>query len=216
MTLVTATLSDDLRLILSPQSDRRAPFDEAATPRTGLAASALLAPSVEASGPKPRHRKAALRLPATRALCGGEYRLAKGVNLMNYDHFRILCASAGAATALLAGAATTALAQQSPTTTIVGERAIAEGRSVHVRYGDLNLVAADDAQILMRRVKGAARFVCQPNDDQLVYRPFTACVTYARDGAQPQVDLAVRRAREIASNGNSAIPLVAIAVVGMR
>ena len=75
---------------------------------------------------------------------------------------------------------------------------------------------ADLVPNLVNTVKGAARFVCQPNDDQLVYRPFTACVTYARDGAQPQVDLAVRRAREIASNGNSAIPLVAIAVVGMR
>ena len=141
----------------------------------------------------------------------------KGVNQMRYDHFRMMCASAGAATALLAGASTAALAgQQSPTTTIVGERAIEQGRSVKVSYRDLNLAVGDGEQILLRRVKSAARVVCQPNDDELVNKPFTNCVTYARNGAQPQVDRAVRRAREIASNGTSSIPLVAIAVVGVR
>ena len=135
---------------------------------------------------------------------------------MRYDHFRMMCASAGVTTTLLIGASTAALAQQSPTTTIVGERAIEEGRSVKVSYRDLNLAVGDGEQILFRRVKTAARVVCQPNDDELVNRPFTACVTYARNGAQPQVDLAVRRAREIASNGTSSIPLVAIAVVGIR
>lgn len=135
---------------------------------------------------------------------------------MKHDHFWMMCASAGATATILGGAATAALAQQSPMTTIVGERAIEEGRSVKVAYSDLNLTAAHDEQILLRRVKGAARFVCQPNDDELVNRPFSTCVAYAREGARPQVDLAVRRAREIAYNRTSSIPLVAIAVVGVR
>ena len=135
---------------------------------------------------------------------------------MRHDHFRMMCASAGATVTILGGAATAALAQQSPMTTIVGERAIDEARSVRVPYSDLNLAAASEERRLHYRVKAATRVVCSPNDDQLVYRPYSTCLDFAWNGALPQIDLAVRRAREIARNGTSSIPLVAIAVVGVR
>lgn len=134
---------------------------------------------------------------------------------MKYDHFRMMCASIGATAAIIGGAAPAALAQQQDTT-IVGERAVEERRSVQVSYRDLNLSAATGERRLHYRVRAAARAVCQPNDDLLVYRPFSTCVSFAWNGALPQIDLAVRRAREIASRGTSSIPLVAIAVVGVR
>jgi UrcA family protein len=234
MTQVKVAPSDDLRLILCPVSDRRAPFDVAATFKRNQIASpcvslrsTLFAPPfsypeprlaatrpADRNSPPPANRHCAR--PRSAQCSGGDHRIAKGVDQMKHDHFWTMCASAGATATILAGAATAALAQQSPMTTIVGERAIEEGRSVNVSYRDLNLAAADDERILLRRVKGAARFVCQPDDDAFAYRPFTECVTFARDGARPQVDLAVRRAREIASLGTSSIPLVAIAVVGVR
>ena len=130
--------------------------------------------------------------------------------------FLMMCTSAGASVTLMAGSSA-AGTQPGQTTTIVGERVVAEaGRSVRVPYSDLDLVAASGERTLYRRVKGAARSVCQPNDDQLVYRPFSTCVTVASDGARPQITLAVRRAREIAHRGTSSIPLVAIAVAGVR
>lgn len=137
---------------------------------------------------------------------------------MKYQHFWMTCAAAGATFTVLAGASTAALAQQQgQTTTIVGERAFIEDeRSARVAYDDLNLAALRGEQTLHRRVKGAARSVCAPNDDHSVNRPFTQCVATAWNGALPQIDLAVRRAREIAANGKSSIPVVAIGVVAAR
>lgn len=48
MTLVKVAPSDDLRLILCPESDRRAPFDVAATLKQSLTVSACVVPSLEA------------------------------------------------------------------------------------------------------------------------------------------------------------------------
>ena len=136
---------------------------------------------------------------------------------MKHEHFWTMFAAASATAVVLGGAATAALAQQpQPSTTVIGERPAEDDLSVSVSYHDLNLAAARDERILHRRVRGAARQVCQPDDDKGVYRLFSRCVSIAREGAAPQVDLAVRRAREIASRGSSSIPLVAIAVVGVR
>ena len=131
--------------------------------------------------------------------------------------FLMMCTAAGASLTLVAGASAARITQPGQTTTIIGERVVAEAaRSVRVPYGDLDLVAASGERTLFRRVKGAARSVCAPNDDQLVYRPFSTCVTEASDGARPQIVLAVRRAREIAHRGTRSIPLVANAVAGVR
>lgn len=136
---------------------------------------------------------------------------------MKHQHFWTMCAAVGA-TLTVFGGATTALAhQQGQTTTIVGERAIGEEeRSLRVVYDDLNLAALRGEQTLQRRVRGAARNVCAPNDDRMTNRPFSRCVSSAWNGALPQIDLAVQRAREIAFNGKSSIPIVAIGVVGAR
>ena len=137
---------------------------------------------------------------------------------MKYQHFWMMCAAAVTTCAVFGGAATAALAQQpGQTTTIVGQRAnVEEGRSARVTYDDLNLAAVRGEQTLQRRVRGAARQVCAPNDDHSVNRPISRCVSGAWNGALPQIDLAVRRAREIASTGRSSIPVVAIGVVGAR
>ena len=134
---------------------------------------------------------------------------------MKSQLFWMLCAAAGVT---VSGATAAAPAQaQGQTTTIVGERAYAEEeRNVSVTYADLNLAAARGERTLQRRVRGAARDVCAPNDDHMVNRPFSRCVSSAWNGALPQIDLAVRRAREIASFGKSSIPVVAIGVVGAR
>ena len=77
------------------------------------------------------------------------------------------------------GGASAALAQQSNSiATVVGKRAIEDARSTLVSYRDLNLAAVEGEQTLHRRVKGAARSVCGPNDDQLIERPFSDCVTH--------------------------------------
>lgn len=135
---------------------------------------------------------------------------------MAYRNLWTMCAAASAAVVVVGVAAPTALAQQQDTT-IVGERSsFDEERSVRLAYDDLNLAAIRGERTLQRRVKWAAQSVCAPNDDRMLYRPFSRCVSGAWNGALPQIDLAVRRAREIARNGTSSIPLVAIAVVGTR
>ena len=62
-------------------------------------------------------------------------------------------------------------------------------RSVRVPTDDLNLAALRGEQTLHRRVKGAARSVCAPNDDHSVNRPFTHMRAAAWNGALPQIDL---------------------------
>lgn len=134
---------------------------------------------------------------------------------MKYDHLRTMCVLTGATAAILGGAAPAALAQQRDTT-IIGERAIEEVRSVSVSYRDLDLATARGERMLHYRVKGAMHQVCEPDADRNTYRPYFKCLKFAHNGVLPQIDLAVRRAREIASTGTTSIPLVAIGVVGVR
>ena len=137
---------------------------------------------------------------------------------MKHEHFWTMCAAVSATAVVLGGGATAALAQQQgQSTTVVGERAVEDqGRSAQVSYRDLNLAVARDEQILHRRVKGAVRSVCEPDASYLIKKTFAECASFAWNGAEPQIGLAVRRAREIAATGTSSIPLVAIAVVGMK
>lgn len=132
---------------------------------------------------------------------------------MKHEHFWMICAATGAAFAVIAGAAEAARAEpaQAPITVIAG-RSGENGMTALVSYRDLNLTMAHDARILNRRVGGATRKVCAPDDRQVGDNSYSECVSFAWSGARPQIALAVQRAREIAATGSSAIPLVAISI----
>ena len=84
----------------------------------------------------------------------------------------------------------------------------------YVSFRDLNLVSRADEKVLVHRVSIATRDVC----DQAVMREpvnlsaYMGCRAGAWQEAQPQIERAVTRAREIAVNGFSAIAPVAIAI----
>jgi UrcA family protein len=130
---------------------------------------------------------------------------------MKHEHFWVMCAATSAALALIVGAAGAALAEPPGSATVIGQR-FEEGLSKAVSYRDLNLASLAGEQTLNRRVGGAARAVCEPVGLNTNDRDFSSCIDYAWSGAKPQIALAVQRAREIAMNGTSSIPLVAIAV----
>jgi UrcA family protein len=64
-----------------------------------------------------------------------------------------------------------------------------------VGYGDLNLRAAEGEETLMRRVKGAVRFVCREPGELSSYSVTSACRKGAWKGAQPQIAQAIAQAR---------------------
>jgi UrcA family protein len=129
---------------------------------------------------------------------------------MKHEHFWVMCAAASTALVLIVGAAGAANAQQSQSTTVIGQRPD-DGLSMRVSYRDLNLASARDERILNRRVGSATHIVCEPHFELL---DRADCVSYAWKGARPQIAMAIQRAREIALTGNSSIPLVAIAISG--
>jgi len=131
---------------------------------------------------------------------------------MNSSNILKLGAAAAVAATLLA-AASGAIARTPAPVTVIG-RVIDDGAlRVHVAYADLDLASARGERLLNRRVVFAANTVCAPFDyASLRYDRFAACARAAKSDAAPQVDQALRRAREIAMTGSSAIPMAAIAV----
>lgn len=129
---------------------------------------------------------------------------------MKHEHFWVMCAAASTAFVLIVGAAGAATAQQSPSATVIGQRP-EDGLSMRVSYRDLNLANAKDERILNRRVGSATHIVCEPHFTNI---DRAQCVSYAWRGARPQIAMAVQRARELALNGTTSIPLVAIAISG--
>lgn len=130
---------------------------------------------------------------------------------MKHEHFWVMCAAAGTTLAIVVGAAGAAVAQ--PATepvTVIGQRED-EGLSVRVSYRDLNLASMQGERTLNRRVGGAAQFVCEGHYEMIAQ---SSCISYAWKGARPQIALAVQRARELALNGTTSIPLVAISIIG--
>lgn len=116
-----------------------------------------------------------------------------------------------AVTIVGAAAAAPAAARQRPITVT----ATAEDIPVrHVSYRDLNLAKLEDEQILVKRVRFAAKDVCDDSDlyDTGLGAALTRCRAQAWQGAAPQIDRAVQRAREIAANGWSALAPVAISI----
>jgi len=83
-----------------------------------------------------------------------------------------------------------------------------------VSYGDLNLAKATDEKMLVRRVRSATDDVCTESvpDGTAITSAFLSCRAHAWQGARPQIDRAVTRAREIAANGWSTIAPVAISI----
>lgn len=123
-------------------------------------------------------------------------------------------------TALLAAFATTFVVFAATAPAIAKDRAItvvATEERVPVRfvsYRDLDLAKSEDEQILVKRVRHAARNVCVESapEDPFTSSMFLTCRSSAWQGARPQIVRAVTRAREIAANGWSAIAPVAITI----
>jgi len=84
-----------------------------------------------------------------------------------------------------------------------------------VRFNDLNLASPAGAQKLVRRVRFAVNDVCMDavgGNNGYLLQSSSNCKDKSWQGASPQIDRAVQRARDIAANGWSAIAPVAIRI----
>jgi len=84
--------------------------------------------------------------------------------------------------------------------------------SERVRYADLDLASPEGVDLLSMRISGAVSRVCSPFDQKSTFSEHGACKSFAWNGARPQMDRAVARARELASTGTTAIAPVAILI----
>lgn len=121
-----------------------------------------------------------------------------------------LCAAVAIAAGTLA-AANPALGQEFQTTTVTGRHSDVEYVTERVSYRDLNLAIPAHEEKLVRRVKYAVNRLCSPYLSHMGFSD-RDCRSFAWNGAKPQIDRAVQRAREIATNGFSSIAPVAIAI----
>lgn len=115
------------------------------------------------------------------------------------------------AVAITAGtfaASSPAFGQDSQMTTVTGRHPDVEYVTERVSYSDLNLALPAHEKKLVRRVKYAVNRVC-PDYMGIIDRD---CRSFAWNGAKPQIDRAVQRARDIAVNGFSAIAPVTITI----
>lgn len=87
-------------------------------------------------------------------------------------------------------------------------------RTERVTYADLDLVQDRDQRELHSRVAGAVKRVClfEYGRMGLQDRGYHDCATGAKQGAAPQIALAVQRARQLASSGTSTIAATAITI----
>lgn len=112
---------------------------------------------------------------------------------------------------------------------VLGSPALAKGRPIlvnapaeevvtrHIGYADLNLAAAAGEQALMGRVDSAVNVLCDEaqggRDRSFMFNlAQTRCVRATWEQARPQIDLALQRAREIASTGKSSIAAAALTI----
>ena len=129
---------------------------------------------------------------------------------MRWKQSLAACASGTVAFAALA-AATPVVGQNDPVTITAPKAAEEEVPTRRVSYRDLNLASMEGERILVRRVKVAVREVCPFNSGS--GRIDRECRDFAWNGAKPQIDRAVLRARQIAATGTSNIAPVAIAIM---
>lgn len=129
--------------------------------------------------------------------------------------FRSVAGAAIGAVLLFGSAAASAASAEPRTVTVIAEK---EVFTMRVAHADLNLAAADGRRDLSRRVTKAANQVCSPGlyDDGLSPQEQNGCFANAIAGAKPQVAQAIQRATELAQNGSSAIPAVALSVSAGR
>ena len=120
-----------------------------------------------------------------------------------------LCAAVAIATGGIVAFSPSAHARQGPVvvTAPQDEEALPTRR---VNYADLNLASNSGAKRLHWRVNGAIRSVCSEGIPSGDFFTTSKCRDFAWDGAQPQFDRAVQRAREIAMTGKSSIAAAAI------
>lgn len=116
---------------------------------------------------------------------------------------------------ILAMALSGAAAQAQPPSRIdvIAERRDPDQLERRVGYGDLDLIAASGQTTLVRRVRSAVGEVCSPLDGTNMRTRMQECRSFAWHGAKPQMALAIQRAQQLAANGSSSIPEVAISVI---
>lgn len=88
----------------------------------------------------------------------------------------------------------------------------ADSLSERVSYADLDLATRTGVQLFNARVGGAVYRVCAPLDQRSTFSEHATCRSFAWNGAKPQMDRAVSRARQIAAVGTSSIAPVAILI----
>jgi len=118
----------------------------------------------------------------------------------------------GVAASLLFAVSANAASQDNPV--VVKAEPLEGVRSERVPYADLNLAQRRDVYRLRQRVGSAVKRVCLFEDGRsaLLDTGYARCSNEAWDGADPQIALAVTRAKEIALTGHSAIPASPIAI----
>lgn len=126
------------------------------------------------------------------------------------EKFTSLLAAFAVTFAVFAATAPASARDRSVTVTATEERVPVR----FVSYRDLNLVNGKDERILVRRVRYAAKDVCVETAPSEPFHStmFLSCRAEAWQGARPQIERAVERAKDIAANGWSAIAPVAITI----
>ena len=130
--------------------------------------------------------------------------------MVNQESLVRFSLASGITVALLVGMSAAAMAQDA---TVFGDRPDETIPTERVSYLDLNLVSEAGEKALVGRVRGAVRRVCVAETSS---HPYLRCRNVAWRGAKPQIDLAVARAREMALNGTSDIPMVSILITAPR
>jgi UrcA family protein len=124
-----------------------------------------------------------------------------------------IVASALTATIMLGAAAAPAIAREQPV--VVTATNPEDVVSRDVRYGDLNLASVTGERALVKRVRHVVSDVCSEavgGSRGYLLDQSESCKDASWQGASPQIDRAVQRARDIAANGWSAIAPVAIRI----
>lgn len=128
---------------------------------------------------------------------------------------RMTVAVLSGVTASLLATTSAALAQDRPV--VVYAEPQENVRSERVSFGDLDLAKKRDVRTLKLRVAGAVKRVCLYDYGHMGLQDngYYSCADEAFDGAEPQIALAVERARQIALTGQSSIAATAITISGV-
>lgn len=133
---------------------------------------------------------------------------------MAYGNLLSMCAAVAITAGGLVAMTPKAAAQHRPVVVTAPSNDIVVRR---VSYADLNLTTVAGEQVLNKRVGGAVNSVCEEATEFATgsFQGKSAmrfCSLTAWDGARPQIQRAVDRAREIASTGSSTIAATAIVI----